>query len=147
MNDTTRPSIALINDDTTFLELMHDLLETSEGYQVLICKESDNAYAFVKEQRPDLVILDIRIGGEETGWKILELLTLDPETRPLPVIVCSAAIRELHDHEPLLQKYGVGVLPKPFDLEALLEKVEAALGQEGSALENGRQRASSDLEH
>ena len=35
--------------------------------------------------------------------------------------------RELHDHEELLRRYGVGVLPKPFDLDALLEKVAAGL--------------------
>jgi two-component system response regulator GlrR len=119
--------IALINDDTTYLELMHDLLATEEGYEVLICKESDNAYRFVKEQRPDLVLLDIRMGGEEAGWMILELLTLDPETRSIPVIVCSAAIQNLRAHEPLLKNFGVDVLPKPFDLEVLLEKVQSAL--------------------
>jgi DNA-binding response OmpR family regulator len=133
-----RARIALINDDTTYLQLMHDLLATEEGYEVLICKESSNAYAFVKEQRPDLVLLDIRMGGEETGWNILELLTLDPETQPIPLIVCSAAVDSLRDHEPLLQQHAVGVLPKPFDLDALLEKIRAALRQRKTGLEDGR---------
>jgi CheY-like chemotaxis protein len=127
MAEQQRPRIALINDDTTFLTLMHDLLEESEGYEVMFCKESDGAYHFVKETRPDLVVLDIRMGGEEAGWNILELLTLDPKTRPIPVIVCSAAVRQLHDNAVLLEQYGVEVLPKPFDLDALLEKVSAAL--------------------
>lgn len=122
-----RARIALINDDTVFLGLMQELLETIEGYQVTICREGDQAYEFVKQQQPDLVILDIRMGGEETGWTVLELLTLDPATRPIPLIVCSAAIRDLQDHEPLLKQYGIDVLPKPFDLDALLENVEAAL--------------------
>ena len=111
MTEEARPRIALVNDDTTYLQLMQDVLAGEEGYEVLLCKEGDTAYVFVKEQRPDLVILDIRMGGEETGWKILELLTLDPETRPIPVIVCSAAIGDLQDHEPLLQQYGVGSCP------------------------------------
>jgi CheY-like chemotaxis protein len=127
MPERERPLIALINDDTVFLTLMHDLLEEAEGYKVMYCKESDGAYQFAKEHRPELVILDIRMGGEEAGWNILELLTLDPETRPIPVIVCSAAIRQLQDNAALLQLYGVEVLPKPFDLDALLEKVRAAL--------------------
>ena len=42
--------IALINDDTAFLELMHDLLTSIEGYDVLICKESNDAYGFVKQE-------------------------------------------------------------------------------------------------
>jgi DNA-binding response OmpR family regulator len=128
MSQAGRPRIALINDDTTFLELMNDLLESMEGYQVIVCKESDAAYDFVKKERPDLVLLDIRIGGQEAGWTILELLTLDPATNPIPVIVCSAAISELHEHEPLLKKLGVDVLAKPFDLEMLLEKVKNNLG-------------------
>ena len=83
----------------------------------------------MKDTRPDLVILDIRVGHEESGWTILNLLTLDPATRPIPVIICSAAIDSLQEHEELLQKYDCEVLPKPFDLDALLDKVEAALAK------------------
>ena len=134
-----RARIALINDDTIFLALMRDLLQEVEGYEVLLCREGDRAYAFVKQHRPDLIILDIRIGGEELGWTLLEVLTLDPETRPIPLIACSAAISDLQDHEPLLRRLGVGVLPKPFDLEILLEKIEAALGhgREGTLRNSG----------
>ena len=124
-----RQRIAVIDDDTAFMDLMRDLLELEEGYDVVICREWDNAYQFVKDARPDLVILDIRIGGEERGWTILNLLTLDPETRPLPVIVCSAAIQSLHDHQPWLDKLGICALPKPFDLDMLLETVRRVLGR------------------
>lgn len=123
-----RPArIAVINDDTDFLELMRDLLETEGGYEAIICREWEDAHGFVKKQRPALLILDIRIGGEERGWTILNLLTLDPDTRPIPVIVCSAAIQSLHAHQDLLSKYGICALPKPFDVEALLETVARML--------------------
>src|ERR671939_347934 len=122
-----RGRLAVINDDTVFLDLMHELLQDEEGYEVLICREWDNAYQVVKDHRPDLVILDIRMGGEERGWTILECLTLDPATRPIPVIVCSAAIQSLQSHQPLLDQYGIDVLAKPFDLDAMLEKVETNL--------------------
>jgi DNA-binding response OmpR family regulator len=124
-----KPRIALINDNTSFLELMETLLQEEEGYEVAICKEADHAYEFVKETRPDLVILDIRVGHEESGWTILECLTLDPITRPVPVLVCSAAIDSLAEHETLLRQYDCEVLPKPFDLEALLAKVRGALAR------------------
>ena len=122
-----RPRIAVVNDDTAFLRLMQELLEHVEGYEVLTCRQWDDVYAFVKEQQPDLLILDLIFGGEERGWTILELLTLDPQTRPIPVLVCSAALRSLQEHASVLQRYGVEVLPKPFDLETLLEKIEATL--------------------
>jgi DNA-binding NtrC family response regulator len=124
-----KPHIAVINDDTSFLTLMHELLANEEGYTVSICREADNAYEHVKQLQPDLVILDIRIGHEESGWLILNLLTLDPVTRPIPVIVCSAAIHSLQEHEELLRKYDCEVLPKPFDLDALLDKVRDALAK------------------
>src|SRR3984893_3299693 len=128
MSDSARRArIAVINDDTDFLDLMRDLLQQEADYEVLICKEWDHAYQFVKDKQPDLVIQDIRIGGEEHGWTILNLLTLDPETRPIPLIVCSAAIQSLHEHQDLLSKYGICALPKPFDIEALLETIARML--------------------
>jgi CheY-like chemotaxis protein len=126
-----RGRLAVVDDDTTFLQLMHDLLEEDENFEVLIHREWDNAYDFVKEQRPDLVILDIRIGGEERGWTILNLLTLDPVTRPIPVIVCSAAIQSLHTHQPWLDQFGICALPKPFDLDMLLDMVNRVLPADG----------------
>ena len=130
MSETPRRArIAVINDDTAFLDLMRELLEEEGNYEVLICREWDSAYKFVKDEQPDLVIQDIRIGGEEHGWTILNLLTLDPETAPIPTIVCSAAIQSLHEHQDLLSKYGIHALPKPFDLETLLEVVQGMLAE------------------
>jgi CheY-like chemotaxis protein len=132
----SRPRIAVIDDDTVFLQLMHDLLEEEDNAEVLIHREWDKAYEFVKDQRLDLVILDIRIGGEERGWTILNLLTLDPTTRPIPVIVCSAAIQSLHEHQSWLDKFGICALPKPFDLDKLLEMVHQVLGREPVGLDS-----------
>jgi CheY-like chemotaxis protein len=124
-----RARVAVINDDTAFLDLMRELLEQEEHYEVLICREWDGAYQFVKEHKPDLVIQDIRIGGEEHGWTILNLLTLDPETRPIPMIVCSAAIQSLHAHQEWLSQYGIRALPKPFDLDTLLNTIEEMIAK------------------
>jgi CheY-like chemotaxis protein len=133
---TTRQArIVVINDDTDFLSLMSELLTDVGEYDVEVCREGNHAYQFVKEKQPDLAILDIRMEGQEAGWAILECLTLDPKTHSIPLIVCSAAIRELHEHQELLDRYGIDVLSKPFDLDALLEKVAAALdrGRRGDA--------------
>jgi CheY-like chemotaxis protein len=124
-----RARIAVINDDTAFLQLMRELLEDEGHYEVLVCREWDSAYQVVKQEQPNLVIQDIRIGGEEHGWTILNLLTLDPETAHIPMIVCSAAIQSLHAHQDVLSKFGVRALPKPFDLDTLLETVTDMLAE------------------
>jgi CheY-like chemotaxis protein len=124
---TGRARLVVINDDTPFLELMEALLEGEEGYNVHVRKEWNKAYEYVKEVRPDLVILDIVMGSEERGWNILNLLTLDPETRAIPVLVCSAAVQSLRQHAPLLERHGITSLAKPFDLEQLLAAVKQML--------------------
>ncbi len=126
---TGRKRIAVVNDDTAFLDLMYDLLEDLEGYEVLICRESDQVYDYVKREQPDLVILDIVMGREEAGWRVLNLLTLDPATRPIPVLVCSAAVQSLREHDDTLRAMGIETIPKPFDLDALLSAIERTLAR------------------
>ena len=124
-----RSHVAAINDDTVFLRLMHELLGAEEGYTVSTCFVGADGYAFVKNLQPDLVVLDLVFGNNaEEGWRTLDLLTLDPATSRIPVIVCSAAIVELDRHAEWLRRFDVEVLRKPFDLHVLLSKVRASLG-------------------
>jgi CheY-like chemotaxis protein len=124
------PLIAVMNDDTTFLDLMHELL-VGEGYRCFICKESAQVYPLIKERRPDLVILDIRMGSPEAGWQVLELLRLDPATADIPVIVCSADSPFLHLKEEALRALHCDILEKPFDLDMLLAKIAGVLAASG----------------
>ena len=121
--------IAVVNNDTDFLTLMHDLL-TEGGWDSFLCREADICAQTIKQEQPDLVILDIRMGTPEGGWTILELLTLDPATRQIPVIVCSADHRELQDKADWLRQHSILTLPKPFDLDDLYQTVSSALGGE-----------------
>lgn len=128
------PVIAVVNNDTEFLELMQDLLSV-EGYKTIICKEGNRAYALVKELQPALVVLDIRMDQPETGWVVLELLRLDPATTNIPVIVCSADAPFLREKAATLHELRCDILEKPFDLETLLDKVATGLerGQQARA--------------
>ncbi len=123
-----KPHIAVVNDDTVFLHLMEELLRAEADCNVSTCFSGSEGYKFVRDLQPDLVILDLVFGPAEEGWRTLDLLTLDPTTRHIPVIVCSAATQQLHKHEDWLRRFDVEVLPKPFDLEVLLEKVRDSIG-------------------
>jgi CheY-like chemotaxis protein len=118
--------IAVVNDDTDFLTLMAELLE-DRGWTAIIHREGEDAYQLLKRELPDLIILDIRMGNPEQGWTILELLTLDPEIRSIPVIVCSAAIDDLRKKQDWLHEKGISILPKPFDIDDLYQSVALAL--------------------
>lgn len=118
--------IAVVNDDTEFLTLMSQLLEM-EGHQTMIVREANAAFDTLKAEQPDLVILDIRLDNPHMGWTICEMLTLDPETRKIPVIICSAALDSLREREDWLRRHGIGALAKPFDIDDLCRAVTTVL--------------------
>jgi DNA-binding response OmpR family regulator len=120
--------IAVINNDTAFLTLMHELL-TEEGYEAHIFREGADDYPALRELVPDAIILDIRLEHPEGGWNLLELCRLDPTLAKTPIIVCSADVRALQERALYLQSQGCQVLPKPFDLDTLLALLRQVLGE------------------
>jgi len=95
-----------------------------EGYLV---SASADAFGDIKHANADLVVLDLFLHGENVGWQQLDILTLDPATRAIPVIICSAALASLAFARERLASLDVAVLEKPFDIEQLAAAVESAL--------------------
>src|SRR5436309_2174482 len=95
--------IAVVDDDTIFLDMMAAVLR-EKGWDAVVLKEGHNAFDALKRDQLDLIILDIRMENPESGWTLLELLTLDPATREIPVVVCSAALLDLRAHEQWLRQ-------------------------------------------
>lgn len=118
--------IAVVNDDTVFLEMMVAVL-AEEGWDAEIYREQGNAFHELQQNPPDLIILDIRMESPESGWTLLELFTLDRRLCTIPVIVCSAALLDLQAHQEWLNQNGIAVLPKPFNISQLYHEVEVAL--------------------
>lgn len=96
----------------------------SAGYEV---QASADAFGDIKHAKADVVILDLFLHGESSGWQQLDILTLDPATRGLPVIICSAAIASLGTAREKLSLLDVDVLEKPFDIEQLVACVASAI--------------------
>ena len=119
--------IALIDGDEALVRVLRELLESVGGYEVLACTKGGCAHDFVRAHRPDLILLDVhRLGGEPMGWNVLDLLTLDGETRGIPVLVLTADPEDIRD-QPILELFGIKVLTKPFGADVLLEGVRTAL--------------------
>ena len=119
----SKARIVLIEDDEDTRITMTAALE-ADGHVVAA---SADAFPDIRHTLPDLVILDLFLHGESSGWRQLDVLTLDPLTRGIPVIICSAAIASLGSARARLALLDVTVLEKPFDLEQLSAAVAAAL--------------------
>lgn len=118
--------IVVVDDDRQLAELMREFL-TDEGYGVEICSHGDQAFAVVRSLLPDLIILDVRM-AEVGGLGVLYLLSTDPQTRRIPVLICTAvSAGEMQPWQDVLDEKGVPILYKPFELARLAEQVEAML--------------------
>jgi CheY-like chemotaxis protein len=126
--------ILVVDDRNELLHLMRRVLE-DEQYQVSILQDGRDAFMQVNSMLPDLLILDLKL-GDMSGQDILKQVKTDPATADVPVIVYTAAVLEadevtkLINDDPQFYKY-VSLLRKPFELTALLDKVEELLDKSG----------------
>lgn len=118
-------TIVVVNDSPEFLELAETLLR-EENYEVKVGQLGQRALALIRESQADLVVLDVRL-PDVSGWDVLQALKLDPATAALPVLVCTAAVHELHGLREQLAEIGVDVLVKPFSIDTFLDKIRALL--------------------
>ncbi len=118
--------IMVVNDTQEILELFEDLL-TEEGYEVVLYSYDIQDLQEVERIKPDLIILDHIMGGEAVGWQMLQKLKMKRSTANIPVIVCTAAAKAVHEMEGYLKSKGVGLVLKPFDIDDLLSAVKRAL--------------------
>ena len=120
----------VVDDQEHLLTLLRMLLE-DEQYQVSVLNEGREAVMRIREASPDLVILDLRL-ADASGVDILESLRAQTSTAEIPVIVYTAAVLGAETVSNLISgnptRYrNVSVVQKPFELDALLERVRQML--------------------
>ncbi len=123
--------ILVINDTPEILDLFRDILQ-EEGYQLTTDSFPLNTtakLAEIKADRPDLIILDLIIGGEPLGLQFLQMLKMERATRHIPVMICTAAHQQAAEMEAHLRELGVAVVLKPFDLDHLLAEIAKTWGE------------------
>ena len=117
--------ILIIDDQRYIVELISQVLQDA-GYQVQGCTDPRRALEIVESFQPDGVMLDLMM-PEIDGLTLLQTLRRNPRTEHLPVLVCTAAVLGRSETR-LFRDMGIGVLPKPFDLDELTPSVERFLG-------------------
>lgn len=119
--------IAVIDDETVFLDLLRELL-SEEGYEPHLFSDGAASYQRVRDLAPDAIILDLRMESPTAGWQLLERMWQDPVLHATPVILCSGDLPLLRERAAALQAHGCAHLAKPFDLGDLLALLEHVCG-------------------
>lgn len=122
--------VLIVEDNPQNLKLAQ-LILSKAGFDVLQATDGEHGVRLAREQRPDLVLMDVQMPGLD-GLAATRLLRNDPATAQLKIVVLSALAMK-GDRERIL---GVGCdayLAKPFDYKELLATVlrllEPACGQ------------------
>jgi CheY-like chemotaxis protein len=105
-----RRLIAVINDDKPYIDMMAEIL-SDEGYEAVSCLAESEAFEFIQQKQPDLVLLDLKLEQPDSGLNILQMLRLNRPTRGLPVILCSADRQFLTLKEAELRAHNCDILP------------------------------------
>jgi len=113
------PVIVVVDNDEPFRDLLTDVL-SDEGYRVVTSTTAADALETIRQARPALVILDLRMEVPDSGIQLIRAIRNNPLTATLPLLICSADIAGMSLHAPFLREHHVPTLNKPFDLDRLL---------------------------
>ncbi len=116
--------VLLIEDEPNIAEAIRFLL-TRDGLRVSHAAEGASALALLRQDPPDLVILDHMLPGM-SGLEILTTVRADPASRDLPVMMLTARGR---DREMAEEAGADRFMTKPFSNAEILAEVRAMLGQ------------------
>ena len=79
--------ILIIEDEKVLLGLLQKKL-TQEGYQVSIAEDGQKGMEMVRQDKPDLILLDI-VMPKMGGFEVMEELNKDEELKDIPIIIIS----------------------------------------------------------
>lgn len=113
----------LVVDDDKNVRLFLETELILEGYRVILASTGLEALKKIKEETPDLLVLDIKM-PDMHGLQVLEAVR--KENKKLPIIICTAYEKMLDDYT-IWAGQVAGYLTKPIDLNHLKAIIRKSL--------------------
>jgi len=121
----------IIDDDIDLVESLRLILEHA-GFEVIDAQDGNKGIEKVKNEHPDLVILDVMMGSQDEGFFVAYEIRKESESADLPIIMLTAVGQETgftFDKEKDQDFLPVNeFLEKPIDPDRLIEVVKENLG-------------------
>ena len=137
-----KPRILIIEDDVDLVAAMGKMLE-SKGYKVIVAYNPEEGNVKLKQERPDLIILDVMFGsqGESKGFDFAQKIRSDKLIADTPILMVTAINTEkpYFNFSPDTDGEFLPVdsfLDKPVKSDELFLKVEELLKQKISKWRN-----------
>lgn len=118
--------ILIIEDEEALLLMLSNKL-TREGYSIVSAEDGEEGIRKVKEEKPDLVLLDI-IMPKMSGMEVLEIMHADKALSIIPVIIISNSGQQVEINRAKALGAKDYLVKAEFDPQEVIEKVDAVLG-------------------
>ncbi len=118
----TIKNVLVVDDSPTDRQFLSDIL-TKNGFQVSTADNAEDALAKVKQARPDLVLMDVVMPGQN-GFQATRTLTRDEATKNIPVIICTSKGQDT-DKSWGMKQGARDYIVKPIVAADLLAKIKA----------------------
>jgi DNA-binding response OmpR family regulator len=135
------PKVLIADDEPALRALLRTNL-SFEGFETLTAKNGEEALKVIREEAPDVVLLDVMMPVMD-GWQVLEELSKSENRHARVILVTAKASSEAQ-----LQGWELGCdeyLTKPFDLDVMIERIVEVSGRDDSATEALRQQRIEEL--
>jgi len=119
--------VLIIDDSPDILQLLGTFFERRTSHRVLSATDGRTGLELAMDQRPDLALVDVMMPVMD-GYEVVRRLRADPKTSGMGIIILTARGQSVDEAAAL--KAGADLhLPKPVNLDALEEAVEAVLAK------------------
>jgi len=116
--------ILVVDDDQKIVRLLRASLEQS-GYEVSVAYDGETALHTVRNERLDLVVLDLMLPGRD-GWDVTRVMHSDAALADTPIIILTARV-EHHERIVGLELGADDYVTKPFHPGELIARIRAVL--------------------
>ena len=124
-----RTPLALVVDDEPEIRLLVRRALAARGWTVEVAADGEEAVARAEALRPDVVLLDAMLPRLH-GFEACRRLRSSPRTRDVPVVIMTAVYRGWRFAQDAREQLGArDYLEKPFRIDDLVRRVEAARGE------------------
>ena len=113
----------LVVDDSDTERLVLEELLTKNNYQVITASSGEEGVSKSKNEKPDLVVMDVVMPGMN-GFQATRSITTDEETKHIPVIMCTTKNQET-DKIWAAKQGAKDYVCKPVNGDELLSKIKA----------------------
>jgi CheY-like chemotaxis protein len=124
--DTGLKKILIIDDEADICNFSKRVLDRTGKFETLVSQDSEKGLEIARNDKPDLILLDINMPNMD-GGAVAQELSESQFTSSIPIVFITALLKKDEvDQEGKVNKHFF--LPKPISSDELVNKIEEILG-------------------